>query len=242
MKIRSRLDRLDRLESWLKSDDTLLLSDAAEELGVSLRTIHRDLDLLRDRGVPIESDRGRGGGVRVSRGWGIGRISLTRMEALDLLVGIALNDIAAPHLRMGRSRTIQRKILSSFSAQDQQRIREMRQRIRIGGRASVEMVQSLQDASDQVGDAIKEGFALGKVLSLTYRDREGAQTARLFEPHFLVLNQPVWYAVGWDHLRDAPRTLRTDRMQDARVTDDSFTPRPWDDFAATQDGNPTREA
>jgi len=35
----SRIERLDQLESWLKSDDPLILRNAAEELGVSLFTV-----------------------------------------------------------------------------------------------------------------------------------------------------------------------------------------------------------
>ncbi|MEM7075122.1 MAG: WYL domain-containing protein [Pseudomonadota bacterium] len=242
MKISSRLDRLDRLESWLRSDDTVRLRDAAAELGVSLRTAHRDLEMLRDRGVPIESDRGRGGGVRVARGWGIGRMSLTRLEALDLLVGLALGDVMSQHLQMGHADTIRRKIVSSFSPQDQRRIGEMRQRVRIGGFASQAVIGSLRDPSRQVGDALKEAFALYRVLHLRYEDRCGDVTHRLFEPHYLLFNPPVWYAVGWDHLRGAARTLRSDRMTDARITDDRFTPRPWSDFAQATEGNPTRDA
>jgi predicted DNA-binding transcriptional regulator YafY len=242
MTLSSRLERLDRLESWLKSDDTLLLRDAAEELGVSLRTIHRDLDMLRDRGVPVESDRGRGGGVRVARGWGIGRISLTRLEVLDLLVGLAIGDVMNGHLQMGHRDTIRRKLIASFSAQDQRRIGAMRQRVRIGPMASRAIIESMEDPSEQVGDELKEAFALNRVLHMRYIDQKGAVTERRFEPHFLTLNPPAWYVVGWDHLRQAPRTFRSDRMKDARVTDETFTPGNWADFSHVMDGNPTREA
>jgi predicted DNA-binding transcriptional regulator YafY len=242
MTVSSRLERLDRLESWLKSDDTLLLSDAAAELGVSLRTIHRDLELLRDRGVPVESDRGRGGGVRIARGWGIGRISLTRLEALDLLVGLAVGDAMKQHLQMGHTDTIRRKVVASFSAEDQRRIGEMRKRLRIGALASPAVLGSLEDPSCQVGDVLKEAFALCRALKLRYLDRRGALTERLFEPHFLLLNPPVWYAIGWDHLRDGARTFRSDRMKDATIAESSFKLRPWSDFAHAMEGNPTREA
>ncbi len=242
MKITSRLARLDRLESWLKSDDTLVLRDAAHELGVSLRTIHRDLDMLRERGVPVQSDRGRGGGVRVASTWGLGRIALTRLEALDLMVGLALGDVMNQHLQLARADTIRRKVISSFSAQDQRRIGALRQRVRIGALASPAVLDTLANPSQQVGDGLKEAFALCGTLTLTYVDQYGSPTERLFEPHYLLLNPPVWYAVGWDHLRGAARTFRSDRMQSAAVTTTRFSPRPWSDFTASMDGNPTRPA
>ncbi len=241
MQILTRLERLDRLESWLKSDDPLILRDAATELGVSLRTIHRDLELLRERGVPVESERGRGGGVRVSSGWGIGRITLSRHEALDLLVGLAIGEVTHGALQMGHADAVHRKLMGTFSHVEQRRIAAMRKRIRVGARASTAMFASLAEMPRQVGDEIKEAFALNRLLSVQYCDQQGRRTNRRIELHFLVLNPPVWYAVCWDHLRADMRAFRCDRIENATVTETAFTPRSWADFAHTMDGNPTRE-
>jgi len=241
MKTSCRLERLERLESWLKSDNTLVLSDAARVLNVSLRTVHRDLDVLRERGVPIESDRGRGGGVRVANGWGVGKISLTRFELLDMLVGFAVADALKGHLQMAHADTIRSKLLASFSVQDQRRIKKMRQRIRVGELAKSSLLASLISPKNQVGDELKEAFALNRIMDLNYTDQKGVLTKRLFEPHFLVLNPPIWYVVGWDYLRSDIRTLRSDRISDAKVTGDTFVSRPWNDFASVMDGNPTKE-
>lgn len=60
----------------------------ADEFGVSRRTLTRDIALLRDRGLPVDADRGRGGGVRVASTWGVGRLTLDYREAVDLLVSL----------------------------------------------------------------------------------------------------------------------------------------------------------
>jgi predicted DNA-binding transcriptional regulator YafY len=241
MQILTRLERLDRLESWLKSDDAVVLRDAAEELGVSLRTIHRDLELLRERGVPVESERGRGGGVRISSGWGVGRIALTRREALDLLVGLAIGDVIHGGLQMGHSQAINRKIMGTFPPTDQRRIGAIRKRIRIGAQASSTVFDTFAETPRQVGEQLREAFALSRLLTVRYADRAGTQTERHIEPHFLILNSPVWYVVGWDHMRHDKRTFRCDRIINAKIRAESFAPRPWADFAATMEGNPTRE-
>ncbi len=237
--LRTRLERLDRLESWLKSDDPLILRDAAQELGVSLRTIHRDLELLRDRGVPVESDRGRGGGVRVAASWGVGRITLTRAEAIDLLVGLAIGEVVHGALQLSHAAPIRRKILGSFSKADQRRIAAMRARIRVGGMASAPVFDSLGALNQQVGDEIKEAFVFNRQLHMRYRDGAGVQTERLVDLHFLLLNPPVWYALCWDHSRGAMRTFRCDRISGAQVETTGFKPRPWSDFADTMARNPT---
>ncbi len=69
----SRLQRLELLKSRLKSGDPMTVASLADELGVSVRTLNRDIDILREQGVPIEADRGRGGGIRMHWEWNIGR-------------------------------------------------------------------------------------------------------------------------------------------------------------------------
>lgn len=241
MTVLSRLERLDQLESWLKSEDTLILSDAAKELGVSLRTIHRDLDLLRERGVPIESERGRGGGVRVSSRWGLGRIALSRHEALDLLLGLAISDVMHGALQMGHTDAIRRKIIGSFSSQDQRQINAMRSRVRVGDLISSRVYETLSIPDQQVSDDLKEAFIFNRILNIQYEDQFGKATERDIEPHFLILNPPAWYIVGWDRLRQANRTFRCDRIATTTLQDNTFVPKRWAAFSQTMEGNPTRE-
>jgi len=174
--------------------------------------------------------------------WGIGRISLTREEAFDLLVGLAIGETAYSALQLGHVGAIRRKLLACFSHADQRRIGALRRRIRIGATSSGAMVDSFTSIPMQIGSALKEAFVLKRVLSARYRDAQGLKTTRAVEPHYLLLNPPVWYAVCWDHLRDAPRTFRCDRMLEAEATDSLFDLQPWSIFEPSQDGNPTREA
>jgi predicted DNA-binding transcriptional regulator YafY len=86
----SRVVRLDSLKALLAERDVTTTADLAAELGVSVRTVARDLAVLRDMGMPIEGDRGRGGGVRLEPGWYLGRVHLNESEALGLLLSRAI--------------------------------------------------------------------------------------------------------------------------------------------------------
>jgi predicted DNA-binding transcriptional regulator YafY len=48
----SRVLRMDALKALLTERDYTTVGDLAEELGVRTRTLHRDLSLLREMGVP----------------------------------------------------------------------------------------------------------------------------------------------------------------------------------------------
>ena len=84
----SRLRRMELLAVRLKQDAHCTVGDLAHQLGVSERTISRDLSLMRDQGMQIDADRGRGGELLADRlhaladdaGAGFGRL---RPQAKD---------------------------------------------------------------------------------------------------------------------------------------------------------------
>ncbi|MCE3012136.1 MAG: WYL domain-containing protein, partial [Proteobacteria bacterium] len=47
-----------------------------------------------------------------------------------------------------------------------------------------------------------------------------------FDPHFLLLNWPVWYLLGWDDLRNDVRVFRVDRISSLEVIEEPITRRP----------------
>ncbi len=57
--------------------------------------------------------------------------------------------------------------------------------------------------------------------------KEGEETAstRLVEPYKIERRLPFWYVHTWDRTSDGERSFRLDRMRDARLTDEEFTPR-----------------
>ena len=58
----------------------------AERFGVSVRTIYRDLDSLKDASLPIHADRGRGGGYALDRNYALPPVNFTAREAAVLSV------------------------------------------------------------------------------------------------------------------------------------------------------------
>ncbi len=226
----TRLERLELLTSRLKSDEPMILREIADELGVSLRSIGRDIQILRERGLPIEADRGRGGGVRLNPSWGVGRIALTHGEAINLLISIAVTNKMEASILMGNLSPVQRKLTASFSKENQRKIKRLRDRIRIGPSSSSNVLLTYKAASKDINDKMQESFLLMRRAIIKYRSGKGEMTKRTIEPHYLVLGYPVWYALCWDELRNERRTFRLDRVSEIEVTDDDFVLRPYTEF------------
>jgi predicted DNA-binding transcriptional regulator YafY len=226
----ARLRRLEELKALLKAREHTTAEDLAAELGVSLRTAHRDLAVLRDAGVPIDSDRGRGGGLRLQRNWALGRLHFTPAEAIDVLLSIAIGERMNSPLLLHHLAPIKRKVVAAFSQGDQAKIRALRRRILVGRAASEQVAASFSAPPRGALGAIAEAFFNMRCVEIRYVDQHGATTSRQIEPQFLYFSLPVWYLLSWDRLRSAIRYFRVDRIRSARVLEATFRaadPRPY---------------
>lgn len=231
----SRLQRLEELNALLKSGDYATVGTLAAELGVSQRTLTRDIELLRDRGWPIEADRGRGGGVRLHRNWAAGKVDFDYREAIDLLLSLAIAEKLGSSLFLGQMKAIRRKISATFSDGQRDKIRLLRRRVIIGGRASPMVMSGYKaELSCNIG-LVHEAFFELRPLDIVYRSARGERTGRRIEPHYLFLNWPVWYLLSWDHLRQDCRSFRIDRIHTAKIADASFRLRDERQFAGAMD-------
>ena len=213
---------MEELKGLLKAREHVTAAELSEELDVSLRTLRRDLQLLRDTGVPIESDRGRGGGLRMHRAWALGRLHLSAPEAIDLLLSIAIAERMNSPVLLRQLGAIRRKIVAAFADTHQPQIRSLRKRVLIGKPASDRVLASYAPLPRRGLTAVAEAFFNMRCVTIQYIDQSGTVTSRDVEPQFLYLNVPVWYILGWDRLRGAVRWFRIDRIVSVTPLDASF--------------------
>lgn len=218
----SRLERLEEIKGLLKSREHVTAAELAHELGVSLRTLNRDLDILRESGVPIESDRGRGGGLRLQRNWALGRLHLSPVEAIDLLLSLAVAERMNSPLLLQHLAPIRRKIVAALPESYQPKIRSLRKRVLVGSPATKEIAASFTAPSAKSLAAVSDCFFNLKRMRIVYVDQRQRETTREVEPHFLYLSQPVWYLLSWDRMREAVRYFRIDRIKSVRPLESSF--------------------
>jgi predicted DNA-binding transcriptional regulator YafY len=220
----ARLRRLEELQGLLKAREHVTAAELAAALGVSLRTLNRDLAVLRDSGVPIEADRGRGGGLRLQRNWALGRLHLSPPEAIDLLLSIAIAEHMNSPLLLQQLAPVKRKIVAAFSEGYQPKIRALRRRILIGRPATEQVLATFAAPPRGALSGIAEAFFDTRCVTIDYVDRHGAATSRVIEPQFLYLSMPIWYLLAWDRLREAVRVFRSDRIRAVTPLPERFRP------------------
>ena len=227
-----KLDRLDQLIGKLKTGEAYTAGNLAEDLGVSLRTMMRDIKTLRNKGYPIDADKGRGGGVRLYPGWGVGRLTMNYREVIDLLLALNVLEKLNSQLFLNNLESVKNKLYASFPDPQRPKISRIRNRILIGELASATVIENYSTTANiQQNNVVLESFFDQKCLDICYKQKDGTITKRLIEIHFLYLNWPIWYLICFDHLRKEPRTFRIDRIQAAHITGGKFQSRKMSFFS-----------
>jgi predicted DNA-binding transcriptional regulator YafY len=210
--------RLLELLSLLQARRDWAGAELAERLGVSGRTIRRDVERLRDLGYPVESLTGPAGGYRLRAGTAMPPLLLDDEEAIAIAVGLRT---AARASVTGIEETAVRALVKL----EQVLPAHLRRRIRAFGSATITAPGGGPTVDPQHLTTIAAACRDCERLRFAYRSREGANSRRDVEPHSLVNLGRRWYLVAWDPRREDWRTFRVDRIERPASTGVGFEPR-----------------
>jgi predicted DNA-binding transcriptional regulator YafY len=211
-----------RLLSLLQSRRHWTGPDLADRLGVSVRTLRRDVDRLRELGYPVDARRGADGGYALAPGAALPPLVLDDDEAVALAVGLSA---AAATSITGVGESSLRalaKLVQVMPARLRRRVDAVRAMTVAGGPAAA-------GAGDGVDPGVLTALALacrdGERMEFGYTAADGRAGERSVEPFRLVSLGRRWYLVGYDLARADWRTFRLDRITAARGTGARFAPR-----------------
>jgi predicted DNA-binding transcriptional regulator YafY len=136
---------------------------------------------------------------------------------------VALGQVnVGPFDRAARSAV--RKIVAAMSERNVTAARDLAGRIRLLEPAGVPQTVP-------VPAVIEQAIGMGRVLAISYEDRDGNLTERDVEPVIFLVGSRGWYLVGWCRFRDAGRCFRIDRIRQAEVTAVTAPPRMFEEIA-----------
>ena len=204
-------------------------TELAARLEVSLRTLRRDVDRLRELGYPVEAQRGVDGGYQLAPGASLPPLVLDDEEAVALAVGL----MAAAQSSVAGTAESSMRALAKV-------VQVMPARLRRQAEALQAMIeptpgQGLETSVDpQALTSIAQACRDSERLQFDYTAANGAQQRRHVEPHRMVSLGRRWYLVAYDLERHDWRTFRLDRLAGLERTGARFAPRtlPASDAAA----------
>jgi predicted DNA-binding transcriptional regulator YafY len=221
--------RLLRLLSLLQAHREWPGAELAGRLGVSARTLRRDVDRLRELGYPVNASPGTGGGYRLGAGAELPPLLLDDDEAVAVAVGLRT---AAGQGIDGIGETSVR----ALAKLEQVLPNRLRRRVSALNSFTVPMLRGSLPSS--VDPAVLTELAHlcrdSERLRFAYEGHDGTPSRRSAEPHRLVCTERRWYLVAWDLDRQDWRTFRVDRITPKPPHGPRFVPRdpPAEDLAA----------
>ncbi|MFD9391618.1 helix-turn-helix transcriptional regulator [Streptomyces sp. NPDC060000] len=221
--------RLLRLLSLLQAHREWSGAQLADRLGVTARTVRRDVDRLRELGYPVNASPGTGGGYQLGAGAELPPLLLDDDEAVAVAVGLRT---AAGQGIEGIGETSVRALAKL------EQVLPYRLRRRVGALNAFTVPMLSGPRSSAVDPAVLTEVANlcrdAERLRFDYRGHDGTATRRTVEPHRLVCTERRWYLVAWDLDRADWRTFRMDRLTPRPPHGPRFEPRepPAEDLAA----------
>ncbi|MFJ9368925.1 helix-turn-helix transcriptional regulator [Nocardia sp. NPDC101769] len=196
----------------------------ARRLGVSERTVRRDVDRLRELGYPVRAVKGPDGGYRLEAGSELPPLLFDDEQAVALAVALRIAAGTGAGIEEGAARALAtvRQVLPA----------RLRQRV---DALEITAVESAGRGADPRVDtrvllAVSGAIRSREELRFDYRSPTRPNAAdprppRRVQPHHLVVRSGRWYLVGWEPERADWRIYRADRMTLRVPNGPRFTPR-----------------
>lgn len=197
----------------LQSRRNATIAELAESLGVSERTMHRDVAALRDLGVPVWTEAGRNGGIRLVDGW------RTRIDGLTSREAVALFAMGAPRalaeLGLGTAvSAAHAKVSATLPAPLREQAQHISERFHLDAPAWFRRSEETEHLAGMARAVWEQ-----RRLRVSYR-RSDRTVERELDPLGLVLKAGVWYLVA--RADGNLRTYRVSRVTGTEELDDHF--------------------
>ncbi|MEO7061600.1 MAG: WYL domain-containing protein [Lapillicoccus sp.] len=213
-----------RLLSLLQARPVWTGPALAERLGVTTRSIRRDVERLREFGYPVRATKGVGGGYQLGAGLALPPLLLDDEEAVAIAVC----------LRLAAGGTIEglgEAAVRTLAKLDQVLPARLRSKVAAVHGATVTLDSTAERVDSETLLTLARACRETERLTFAYAAATGAATERRTEPYRLIATGRRWYLMAFDLDRDDWRSFRLDRISAAAATGWRFTPREAPDAA-----------
>jgi predicted DNA-binding transcriptional regulator YafY len=206
--------RLLALLELLQEQPLITGREIGERLEIGPRTVRRYIATLEELGIPIEGQRGVGGGYRIRPGYRLPPLMLTNDEAVVVSLGLLVAQRLGLDSEGDAAEGALTKLHRVLPATLRRQVEALESSLGFtapphsGVPAQTEAVLELADA-----------IGRRRRVRLAYRSHAGEHTQRRVSPYGLVVHRGRWYLAAHDHGRRAMRTFRVDRISRIAIVD-----------------------
>ena len=199
--------RLFEIIYLLMNKDRVTAKELAERFGVSTRTIYRDIDTISLAGIPVYTEKGKGGGISLLPDFVLNKSILSEEEQGEILASLQ----GLTQIQSADADHVLRKLSTVFNKT-----------------AAKWLEVDFSDWSFEQQDfwgGFKSAILQKRVVAFDYYNSYSEKTHRRVEPIQLWFKSRAWYLKAYDLNKRALRLFRLSRVRNMHVTDETFVER-----------------
>lgn len=215
--------RLLTILELLQSRGSISGPELAEKLEVEVRSVRRYITMLRDLGIPVDSEPGRYGAYVLRPGFRLPPLMLTKPEMLAIVLGlVTMRKLGLTGTLGIESATAKiERILPVELSEQARALQEM---------LALDIRPARLPAAETLVAQLSLAAYQHRPVWLEYRSGDQQGSERQVDVYGLAYHVGQWYATGYCHLRQDLRVFRLDRIQNVTLLEGEFEPPP--DFNA----------
>jgi len=204
--MKMQTNRLFEIIYILLDKKSVTARELTEHFGVSRRTICRDIDTLSMAGIPIYTERGKGGGIKLLPEFVLNKSILSEQEQHEIL--LALHSLS--NVMTAETEKVLQKLSTIFNKTTTNWL---------------EIDFAGWNHENDYFNEFKTAILERRVVAFDYYNRHGDKTFRRIEPMQLWFKSKAWYLKGYCLTKQGMRLYKLSRIKDLVVTDEHFDQR-----------------
>ncbi len=201
-----QINRLIEMVYLLLDKKTITAKELSDYFEVSQRTIYRDIDTLSAAGIPIYTNKGKGGGIRLLDNFVLNKSMFTEKEQVELIS--SLHSLKA--LNVQDIEPVLNKLSGMFGKNNT-------------GWIDVDFSRWGSNPDERERFNVFRTAILNKQLvSFDYYGSNGKKTERTVEALKLVFKGYAWYVYSFCHIKNDFRFFKVSRIKNLKLKEESF--------------------
>ena len=201
-----QINRLFEIVYILLDKKTITAKELSEHFEVSVRTIYRDIETLSIAGIPVYTNKGKGGGISLIENFVFNKSVLSEKEQNEILMSLqSLNAMKFLDVE-----PVLKRLSTIFNKESTNWI-------------DVDFTQwGSDDSEKEKFNVIKTAIISTKIVSFDYFSSYGEKTLRTVEPLKLIFKGQGWYLYGFCRLKSQFRIFKITRIRNINLLNEIF--------------------
>ena len=202
--------RLFKIVYYLLEKGQATAHELAEKFEVSDRTIYRDIDALSAAGIPVYTETGRTGGVRLLGSFVLDRTVLSEAEKHEILAAL-------------------QSIGGTVGVQDRDTLNKLSALFDVSTESWLEVDFSRwggEGSDNEKFERLKAAVIHRRSVRITYANANGSISSRVVHPLKLSYKSRAWYLKAFCVEKQDYRTFKLTRILELEMLKDQFSPYP----------------